>query len=173
MLCAKFGWNWPSGSGEEDFFNFVNIFSLFRNYLPLEKGGALHLNKLESPSPKNDLCQVWLELAQRFLRRNFFKFVNVVSLFRNYLPLENDTAIHLNKLESPTPKDALCQFLLKLAQWFWRRRWKCEKFTTTTLTKMTTTTDKFWSEKLTCGELKKEATFSPDVYIFKSDTRAL
>ena len=32
MLCAKFGWNWPSGSGEEDFFHFVNVFSLFRNY---------------------------------------------------------------------------------------------------------------------------------------------
>ena len=33
------------------------------------------------------------------------------------------------KLESPLPKDALCQVCLKLAQWFWRRRWKCEKFT--------------------------------------------
>ena len=33
MLCAKFGYKWPSGSGEEDFFNFVNVFSLFRNYL--------------------------------------------------------------------------------------------------------------------------------------------
>ena len=42
------------------FFNFVNLFSLFGNYLPLEKGGALHLNKLESPSPKDALCQVWL-----------------------------------------------------------------------------------------------------------------
>ena len=38
-------------------------------------------------------------------------------------------ARHLNKLESPSPKDALCQVWLKLAQWFWRRRWKCEKFT--------------------------------------------
>ena len=105
MLCAKFGWNWPSSSGGEDFFNFVNVFSLFRNYLPLEKGRALHLNKLEFPLPKDALCQVWL----------------------------------------------------KLAQWFWRRRWKCEKFTTTTTT-TTTTTDKFWSEKLTwafgSGELK-------------------
>ena len=25
-------------------------------------------------------------------------------------------------------KDALCQVWLKLTQWFWRRRWKCEKF---------------------------------------------
>ena len=51
--CANFGENCTDGSGEEDFSNFVNIFSLFLNYLPLEKGGALHLNKLESPSPKD------------------------------------------------------------------------------------------------------------------------
>ena len=82
MLCAKFGWNWLSGSGEEDIFNLVNGFSQFHNYLPLEKGGALYLNKLESPSPKDALCQVWL----------------------------------------------------KLAHWFWRRSWKCEKFRTTTTT---------------------------------------
>ena len=36
MLCAKFGWNWPSGSRGEDFFNFINVISLFHNYLPLE-----------------------------------------------------------------------------------------------------------------------------------------
>ena len=65
MLCAKFDWNWTSGSGEEDFYKFL----LFRNYLHLEKGGALHLNKLESPSPKDALCQVWLKLAQWFWRR--------------------------------------------------------------------------------------------------------
>ena len=29
---------------------------LFLNYIPLEKRGALHLNKLESPLPKGDLC---------------------------------------------------------------------------------------------------------------------
>ena len=69
MLCAKFGWNRHSGSGEEDYLNFVNVFLLFPNYLHLEKDGALHLNKLESHSPKNALCQVWLKLAQRFWRR--------------------------------------------------------------------------------------------------------
>ena len=42
---------------------------------------------------------------------------------------ENLLVLHLNKLESTSPKDALCQNWLKLAQWFWRRRWKCEKFT--------------------------------------------
>ena len=98
-----------------------SVFSLFCYYLPLEKGVALYFNKFESPSPKDALCLVWLKLAQWFLRRKFLKFVNVFLLFRYYLPLEKGVAIHLNKIESPSPKDALCQVWLKLAQWFWRR----------------------------------------------------
>ena len=43
MHCAKYGWNWRSGSWGEDFFNFVNVFMLIGNYLPLEKGEALYL----------------------------------------------------------------------------------------------------------------------------------
>ena len=142
------------------FFNFVNGFSLIRNYLPWEKGGALYLNKLDSLSPKDALCQVWLKLGQWFWRRRFLNFVNVFSLIRNYLPLEKGGALHLNKLESPLPKDALCQVWLKLAQWFWRRRWKYEKFTdgrTDRRTDRQTTDDRWW-EKLTwafsSGELK-------------------
>ena len=79
------------------------------------------MKKLESPSPKDDLCQVWLKLAQWFWRRRFYNFVNVFSLFRNYLPLEKSGALHLNKLEFSSPTHALCQVLLKLAQWFLRR----------------------------------------------------
>ena len=85
-------------------------------------------------SPKDALFQVRLKLAQWFWRRIFFNFVNVFLLFRNYLPLKKGGALHLNKLESSSHKDALCQVWLKLAQWFWRRRWKCEKFTPTTTT---------------------------------------
>ena len=48
---------------EKKIFNFLNVYFLFRNYLPLEKGRALHLNKLESPSAKDALFQVWLRLA--------------------------------------------------------------------------------------------------------------
>ena len=29
ILCAKFGWNWPYGSGEDFVFNFVSVFLLF------------------------------------------------------------------------------------------------------------------------------------------------
>ena len=84
------------------FLNFVNAFSLFRYYLPLEKGGVLCLNKLESPSPKDALCQVWLkwpggsecenifllkiwESAQRYIQRKwnyllYFCAVNIISM---------------------------------------------------------------------------------------------
>ena len=118
MLFAKFGWNWPSGYIKKGFFNF----SLFCNYLHLEKSEALHLNILIYLSPKDDLCQVWLKLTQWFCRRRFLKSINVFSLFRNYLPLEKGRGLHLNKLEPPSPKDVLCQVWLKLAQWFWKRR---------------------------------------------------
>ena len=141
MLCAKFGRN--SSSGEEDFLNFVNVFSLFRNYLLLEKEGALHLNKIEwSPLLKDDFCFkfgwnwpsgsgeedfliplmyfrysviispwtrgepfIWTNLNDPLYVRmhrakfgwlwpcgsdkeDFLNFVNVFSLFRNYLPFE-------------------------------------------------------------------------------------
>ena len=33
-------------------------------------------------------------------------------------------AIHLSKIKSLSPKDALCQVQLKLAKWFWGRRFK-------------------------------------------------
>ena len=66
------------------FKNFVYVFSLFRNYLPLQNAG-LYLNKLESPSPKDALRQVCLKLVQEKI---FFNFVNVFLLFRNYISLE-------------------------------------------------------------------------------------
>ena len=115
------------------------LFLLFGNYLPLEKGQALHLNKLESPSPKVALCQVWLKLAQWFRRRRLLNFAMYFCYLVIISLMEKGWALHLNKLESPSPKDAVCQVCLKLAQWFWRRC-KCEKITTTTTTMTTTTT---------------------------------
>ena len=36
-------------------------------------------------------------------------------------PLGKGRVLRLNKFESPSPKDALWEAWLKLAQWFWRR----------------------------------------------------
>ena len=118
------------------YFNFVNGFLLFCNYLPMELGWG---PSFKSSSSKNALCWVWLKLARWFWRWRFFNIIDRFLLYRYYLPLEKGGALHLNKLESSSPKDALCQVWLKLAQGFWRRRWKCEKFTTTPTTTMTTT----------------------------------
>ena len=54
---------------EKKILNFINVFSLFRYYLPLEKSVAFHLNIIEFPSPKHVSCQVWLKLIQWFWRR--------------------------------------------------------------------------------------------------------
>ena len=89
---------------------------------PLDKGVALHLNKLEFPSPKDALCRVCLKLAQCILIRRFLNVVNVFSLFRNYLPLETDMVLHMNKLESPLPNDAFAKFGWNWPLWFRRRK---------------------------------------------------
>ena len=47
---------------------------------------VFHLEKLESPSPEDALCQVWLKIDPEVLEKKIFKFVkNVISLFRYYL----------------------------------------------------------------------------------------
>ena len=61
------------------------------------------------------------------IARNFL--ASRVDSKNHYLLLGNWTGSYLNKLESPSPKGALCQVWLKLAKWFLRRRWKCKKFT--------------------------------------------
>ena len=78
-----------------DFFYFVNVFLLFC-YLPWEKGGTLHLNKLEFPSSKDDLCYVWLNWLSGFGEKEF-NFVNVFSICRYYLPLAKGIGLRLNK----------------------------------------------------------------------------
>ena len=51
MLCAKFFLNWHVAL--KKILNFFNVFSLFHNYLPLQKGVVFQLNKLESLSTKD------------------------------------------------------------------------------------------------------------------------
>jgi hypothetical protein len=61
-------------------------------------------------------------LACWFWRRKFLKIFCVFLLFRYYLPFERGYPLPLKILESSSSKDDFCQVWLKLAQWFWRRR---------------------------------------------------
>ena len=53
---------WAQWFWKRKFLNFVNVFLLFCNYLPLEKSVILHLKRLESLLLKDALCHVWLKL---------------------------------------------------------------------------------------------------------------
>jgi hypothetical protein len=68
---------------EKKILKIFSVFLLFRYYLPLEKGYLLHVNKILSPSLKDDLRQVWLKLAQWFWRR----FLNDPTPFLRLSPL--------------------------------------------------------------------------------------
>jgi hypothetical protein len=75
----------------------------------LEKGYPLRLNKLKFSTPQDDLCQVWLKLAQWFWKRRFSNEPTPFLHFCDYLPFEEDLALYLNKLEFLSPKDNLYQ----------------------------------------------------------------
>jgi hypothetical protein len=94
--------------------------SHFCDYLFFEEDLALYLIKLEFPSPKDKLYQVWLNLACWLWRNFFFLTFIAFSLFRSNFPLEKGYPLSLEKLIPPSPKDDLCQVWLKFAQWFWR-----------------------------------------------------
>ena len=115
------------------------MFLLFCNYLPYEKDRALHLNKLESTSHKDALCQVWLKLALWFWRKRFLNFINVFSLIRNYLPLEKGKALHL-KLWIPFTQVCFVPSLDDIGPVVLEKM-KMWKFTTTLTTTTTTTTE--------------------------------
>ena len=98
---------------EEDL-NFVDVFSPFRNYLPLENGVSPPLNKLEFTSPNDALPKLWMKFARWLWRRFFFLIVNVLSLFYCYIPLEEDVAIHLFKVSLIHPM----MLYTKMVLWF-------------------------------------------------------
>jgi hypothetical protein len=89
------------------FFKIFSAFLLFRHYLPLGRGYPLLLNKPESPSTKDDLCQVWLKLAQWFWRRRFLNDPTPFLHFCDYLPFEEGLTLYLNTLKFPLPEDNL------------------------------------------------------------------
>ena len=52
MLCAKFGWNWPSGSGEEDFKISSMYFHYFVIISPWKRAGPFIWTKFNLPHPR-------------------------------------------------------------------------------------------------------------------------
>ena len=82
--------------------------------------------------------QIWIPFTQGYfvpslvetdwavLEQKIFKLDNVFLLIPVYLPLEKGVTLNLYKIESPSPKDALGQVLLKFAPWFLRKLLNCQ-----------------------------------------------
>ena len=97
------------------------MFSIYSRYqVPLQKVVALHLNKFESPSPKNVSHQVWLKLAKRLWRR---WFLNVVNVFLLISPLGKECTCgpSFDHTWISFTQRYFVPMLIKLAKSLWRR----------------------------------------------------
>jgi hypothetical protein len=88
------------------------------------------------PDPREPWCeQFWIYIISEsfyvnmtysgsvVLEKKIFRWPEPICAFCfYYIPFEEDLALYLNNLEFPLPKDDLSQVWLKLADWFWRRR---------------------------------------------------
>ena len=147
MLCAKLGWNWHSGSGEEDFkilsayFRYFIIISPWKRAGPFISTSVIPITQGCFVPSVNEIGQVVLD------KKSFWNFVNVYLPFCNYLPLEKGGALLLKELESLLPENALCQFSCNWSRCsgedgnvksLWQQRQRQRR-----------TTDKLWSWKYT------------------------
>ena len=106
-LC-QFGWNWPSGFGEEDL---LKSLMYFRNFVIISPWIGPLFEQSWIPFTQGYFVPGLVEIDQLVLEKKIWLFVNVFSQFRNYLPLEEGRALHLNKLESPHPRKIYAKFI--------------------------------------------------------------
>jgi hypothetical protein len=71
-----------------------------------------------------------IEFGLLVLEKKIFKIFQCIFIVLLLYPLGEGESPSFEKLESPPPKDDLCQVWLKLAQWFWRRSRKCKSLQT-------------------------------------------
>ena len=125
MLCAKFGWNWPSTwFSRRRFFNFVNVFSLFCNYLPLKKVRGSSFKQTWIPFNQGCIvpslvkidCHVVLEKKiLKFCQCTYFRYFLIISPWKRAGNLFVKTWI-------PFIGGCIVPSLIEvLVQWFWRR----------------------------------------------------
>ena len=96
-----------------------------QSYLLLEIGCGPSFGQKRIHFTQRCFMRSFVEIGQVVLEK-IFNFVHGYFVFR-YLPLYKGADPHLNKHECLKRNDTVCPVWLKLAQWFWRRRWKYKK----------------------------------------------
>ena len=145
MLCAKFRWNWPCGSGEKAcqislmYSRFFVIISVWKIAWPFI------WTNLKSPITKDALCQAW------FLRRRFLNFVNVFSnYFRIIFPWKMASPFICRGSHSLYPRMLCAKF-----GWNWLNgSWENVKSLQMDRRTKRRKTDNSWSKKLTWAEIQ-------------------
>ena len=106
-LCAKIGYIGPVVL-EKKILNFVNAFLLFRSYLFWEESVALHMNIVTwIPFTQGWVVSILVEIDPVVLEKKIFKFRHYIFAISRLSPLDKGLTLHLNKLESSFPKNAL------------------------------------------------------------------
>jgi hypothetical protein len=123
IICTEFDGIWPAGSGEEDLRKKSVYFHSFA-FISNRRGTIPFIWTNLNPLPKDDLCHVWLKnwpsgSGEEDFLNDSIPFLHLC----DYLPFKKkDLVLYLNKLEFSSPKDNVYKVWLKLACWFWRRR---------------------------------------------------
>ena len=116
MLCAKFGWKWPSGSIEEDFQKFSMYFLLFFQLSPLwaECGPSF----IQTWIPFTQECFVLslVEAEPVVLEMNFFSSFQCIFTILPLSPLLSRAWPFMNPLHKG--------ILSAKFGWNWSWRWK-------------------------------------------------
>ena len=101
--------------------NHINVFSQFHNYLPLEKGVALHLNNLESFTQGYIVSICFAEIGSVVLENKSSKFCQDIFSISFLSPLGKGYAPSFKQEWIPFTNWCFVPSILKLAQWFWRK----------------------------------------------------
>ena len=73
MLCAKFGWNWPSDSGEEDF-QISSMYFCYFVIIPLGRGRGLPFEQTWIPFTNGYFVPGFIEIGSITLKKRILKF---------------------------------------------------------------------------------------------------
>ena len=90
MFCAKFSWNWPSGSGEEDFWISSMYFRHFLIISPWKMPGS-HMWTTLNPLYPRMLCAILVEIGPVVVKKN-------MKMWKVYDDDDNDWQILIRKL---------------------------------------------------------------------------
>ena len=90
MLCVKFGWNWLSGSGEEDFWISSMYFRHFLIISPWKRPGS-HMWTTLNPLYPRMLCAILVEIGPVVVKNN-------LKMWKVYDDDDNDWQILIRKL---------------------------------------------------------------------------